>query len=85
MVAASGPATMTGPIRVLLVDDDPLVLSGLKMMLGGAVQVQVVGEARNGHEVLPAADLHHPDVVRRRGRYGYRASSVVVTRPVVMS
>ena len=54
---------MTGPIRVLLVDDDPLVLSGLKMMLGGAGQVQVVGEARNGHEVLPAADLHHPDVV----------------------
>ena len=56
-------AMMTGPIRVLLVDDDPLVLSGLKMMLGGAGQVQVVGEARNGHEVLPAADLHHPDVV----------------------
>jgi DNA-binding NarL/FixJ family response regulator len=54
---------MTGPIRVLLVDDDPLVLSGLKMMLGGAGQVRVVGEARNGHEVLPAADLHHPDVV----------------------
>jgi DNA-binding NarL/FixJ family response regulator len=54
---------MTGPIRVLLVDDDPLVLSGLKMMLGGAGQVHVVGEARNGHDVLPAADLHHPDVV----------------------
>ena len=33
---------MTGPIRVLLVDDDPLVLSGLKMMLGGAEQVQVL-------------------------------------------
>ena len=54
---------MTGPIRVLLVDDDPLVLSGLKMMLGGAGQVQVVGEARDGYEVLPAAGLHHPDVV----------------------
>ena len=54
---------MTVPIRVLLADDDPLVLSGLKMMLGGAGQVQVVGEAHDGREVMPAADLHHPDVV----------------------
>ncbi len=54
---------MTGPIRVLLVDDDPLVLSGLKMMLGGAGEVQVVGEAHDGRGVLPAVDLNHPDVV----------------------
>jgi DNA-binding NarL/FixJ family response regulator len=54
---------VTGPIRVLLVDDDPLVRSGLKMMLAGAPSVEVVGEAKDGREVLPAADLHHPDVV----------------------
>jgi len=54
---------MTLPVRVLLVDDDPLVLSGLKMMLGGAADIEVVGEAHDGHGVLPAADLHHPDVV----------------------
>lgn len=54
---------MTGPIRVLLADDDALVLSGLKMMLGGAAQVRVVGEAHDGREVLPAVDRHHPDVV----------------------
>jgi DNA-binding NarL/FixJ family response regulator len=54
---------MTMPVRVLLADDDPLVLSGLKMMLGGAGQVQVVGEAHDGREVLPAVGLHHPDVV----------------------
>ena len=54
---------MTGPIRVLLVDDDPLVLSGLKMMLAGARNIEVVGEAHDGRGVLPAADLHHPDVV----------------------
>lgn len=53
---------MTGPIRVLLADDDPLVLAGLTMMLGGAGQVHVVGEAHDGREVLPAADRHHPDV-----------------------
>jgi DNA-binding NarL/FixJ family response regulator len=54
---------MTGPIRVLLVDDDHLVLSGLKMMLGGAGQVEVVGEAHDGREVAAAVGLHRPDVV----------------------
>ncbi len=50
-------------IRVLLVDDDPLVRSGLKMMLAGAEQVEVVGEADDGRGVLAAIDLHRPDVV----------------------
>ncbi len=50
-------------IRVLLVDDDPLVRSGLRMMLAGADQVEVVGEAADGREVLAAVDLHRPDVV----------------------
>jgi DNA-binding NarL/FixJ family response regulator len=50
-------------IRVLLVDDDPLVRSGLRMMLAGADGVQVVGEAGDGREVLGAVDLHRPDVV----------------------
>ena len=54
---------MTGPIRVLLVDDDALVRSGLRMMLAGAAQVAVVGEAEDGRGVLPAVDRHHPDVV----------------------
>ena len=54
---------MTGPIRVLLADDDPPVRSGLTMMLAGAPQVEVVGEAHDGRGVLPATDLHHPDVV----------------------
>jgi DNA-binding NarL/FixJ family response regulator len=54
---------VTRPIRVLIADDDPLVRSGLAMMLGGASQVQVVGEATDGRDVLPAVDLHHPDVI----------------------
>ena len=54
---------MTGRIRVLLADDDPLVRAGLKMMLAGAPQLEVVGEAEDGRGVLPAVDLHHPDVV----------------------
>jgi DNA-binding NarL/FixJ family response regulator len=50
-------------IRVLLVDDDALVRSGLKMMLSGAEGIAVVGEADDGRGVLAALDLHRPDVV----------------------
>jgi DNA-binding NarL/FixJ family response regulator len=50
-------------IRVLLVDDDALVRSGLRMMLSGAGQIEVVGEAEDGRGVLPAVDRHRPDVV----------------------
>ncbi len=52
-----------GPIRVLIVDDDPLVRAGLTMMLGGAPGIDVVGEAADGSEVLGALDHHHADVV----------------------
>jgi DNA-binding NarL/FixJ family response regulator len=51
------------PIRVLLVDDDALVRSGLKMMLSGAAGIAVVGEADDGRGVLAAVDHHRPDVV----------------------
>lgn len=50
-------------IRVLLVDDDALVRSGLKMMLSGAEGIDVVGEADDGRGVLAALDRHRPDVV----------------------
>lgn len=50
-------------IRVLLVDDDPLVRSGLQLMLGGGDRISVVAEAEDGDQVLPAVDLHRPDVV----------------------
>ena len=54
---------MDAVIRVLLVDDDALVRSGLRMMLTGADTVEVVGEAEDGREVLGAVDRHRPDVV----------------------
>jgi DNA-binding NarL/FixJ family response regulator len=54
---------VTDTIRVLLVDDDALVRSGLRMMLAGAERIDVVGEADDGRAVLGAVDLHRPDVV----------------------
>jgi DNA-binding NarL/FixJ family response regulator len=51
------------PIRVLLVDDDALVRSGLRMMLAGADGIEVVAEVDDGRGVLAAVDAQHPDVV----------------------
>ena len=48
-------------IRVLLVDDDALVRSGLRIMLAGAANLEVVAEAADGREILQAVDLHRPD------------------------
>ncbi len=48
---------------MLIVDDDPLVRAGLAMMLGGAPDILVVGEAGDGAQVLPLVDRLAPDVV----------------------
>ena len=50
-------------IRVLVVDDDALVRSGLMMILGGAADIDVVGQAVDGRDGLAAAREHRPDVV----------------------
>jgi DNA-binding NarL/FixJ family response regulator len=50
-------------IRLLLVDDDPLVRAGLALMMGGAEDVEIVGEAADGSEVEELVDRTRPDVV----------------------
>lgn len=50
-------------MRVLLVDDDPLVLTGLRIMLSGAPGLAVVGEAADGDRVVAAVARHRPHVV----------------------
>ncbi|MFC3689094.1 response regulator [Aquipuribacter hungaricus] len=50
-------------VRVLVVDDDPLVRSALVMVLRGAAGVELVGEATDGDEVPAAVARHRPDVV----------------------
>ena len=59
----TGPPASAGTIRVLIVDDDPLVRSGLGLILGGAKSLEVVAQAANGREGLAAIDEHGPDVV----------------------
>jgi DNA-binding NarL/FixJ family response regulator len=50
-------------IRVLIVDDDALVRTGLSMMLAGAEDLQIVGEADDGDKVEALVAEHAPDVV----------------------
>src|SRR5690625_1151619 len=50
-------------IRILIVDDDPFVRTGLKAILNSAEGLEVVAEAHDGVEAIDKVHLHHPDVV----------------------
>src|SRR5215469_17022446 len=51
------------PLRILLVDDHPLVRNGLRALLASVPDTTVVGEAANGEEAIDqAADLQ-PDII----------------------
>ncbi|MBB5083075.1 response regulator [Nonomuraea endophytica] len=52
-----------GVIRVLLVDDDPMVRGHLRTILGSSREIEVVGEARDGAEAVEEVLRGRPDVV----------------------
>jgi len=71
-------------IRVLVVDDDALVRAGLTMLLAGADDIEIVGEAADGSEVEQAIAEHQPGVVlmdiRMPGMDGLAATEIVRRR-----
>jgi DNA-binding NarL/FixJ family response regulator len=50
-------------IRILLVDDEPLVRTGLRMRLSVEADIAVVGETGSGEDALIDAEALHPDVI----------------------
>ena len=53
----------TEPIRVLIVDDHPMVRQGLKTFLSTCADIEVVGEASSGQEAVDRCITDCPDVM----------------------
>jgi DNA-binding NarL/FixJ family response regulator len=58
-----GAVTHLEPVSIVLVDDDALVRAGLRMILGGAPELQIVGEAQDGLDGEAVVRDLVPDVV----------------------
>ncbi len=75
----------TSPIAVAVADDEPLVRTGLRMILEAEPDITVVAEAGNGAELLGLLATARPDVVcmdvRMPGIDGIRATELVLGRP----
>lgn len=50
-------------IKVLIVDDHAIVRAGLRALLSGEPDMQLVGEATNGEEAIQLAHMANPDVI----------------------
>lgn len=70
------------PVRVLLVDDEPLVRQGMRMILEAEDDLVVDGEAGDGSEAVALARHRQPDVVcmdvRMQDLDGIRATELVL-------
>ena len=51
------------PIRILIADDHPLFRDGLRALLESVPDLQVMGEAMTGNEVITQAASLQPDVI----------------------
>ncbi|SCK19847.1 two component transcriptional regulator, LuxR family [Streptomyces sp. WMMB 714] len=54
---------MSDSVRVVVVDDEPMVCRFLRTILGSADDIEVVGEAHDGAAGVEAVQRHRPDVV----------------------
>ena len=52
----------TSPIRILTVDDHPMLREGIAALLGSETDMALVAEARDGREAIEQFQTHRPDV-----------------------
>ena len=53
----------TAPIRLLIVDDHPMVADGIEAILEGYDDIEVVGVLCNGQEAIDQVETLNPDVI----------------------
>lgn len=69
-----------GPVRLLIVDDHPVVRAGLRALLDARPELDVVAQAGDGVAALAAVAAHRPDVVLCDLRLGEGMDGVAITR-----
>lgn len=68
-------------IRILIVDDHPVVRDGLRGMLQRQLDFEIVGEAADGEEAIDLVDIHRPQIVLMDLRMP-RTDGVTATREI---
>ena len=54
---------MTAPVRVVIADDHPMFRYGLRSVLAASPEVEVVGDAADGGQLVALVEHAQPDVV----------------------
>ncbi|MEV8415023.1 response regulator transcription factor [Streptomyces niveus] len=77
--------TAGGPVRVVLADDQPLIRSGLRVLMADHPDLDVVGEAGTGAQAVRLVRELRPDVVvmdiRMPGMDGIEATGLITAGP----